>query len=275
MQKLIASSKVALGAAVLGLAAHAVAEPVFSVNTGLFQGANGQTFDSDFISGTGSTLLTITSPTTISGQGYIRFANWRVPGTPDFDAYGMGANSNSNSGYMLWAEYSYTTTLMSGAIGAPGSDYVISSMTLSVWGEAANGTANNSTFVQASVANASSGTVTHSADVVKLGETTALINGVASLNAGGGSSFTPTLGFALTAAGEGFFYDPNPFYQIAFGSFTNVATGVVTNGGNLIAINSANGGVTFDGTVPEPASLALVGMAVLGAGFAARRRKAA
>lgn len=275
MQKLIASSKLALGAVAFGLAATAVAEPVFSVNTGLFQAA-GQTFDSDFISGTGSTLLTITSPTTIDGRGYIRFNNWRIPGTTNTDTFGMTSNSGNNSdSYLLWAEYSYTTTLTSGSIGAAGSDYVITSMTLTLWGERANGAANNSVYNAANIADASSGTVTHSGDVVQLGQTTSLVNGVAALNNGGGSSFTPTLSFALTPAGSSFFFDPSPFYDIAFGSFTNVATGVVASGGGLISINSANGGVTFAGRVPEPASLALVGIAVLGAGFAARRRKAA
>lgn len=275
MQKLMAASKWAVGALAFGMAAVAVAEPVFSVDTGLFQ-TNAQKFDSDFISGTGSSLLTITSPTTINGQGYIRFNNWRIPGTTDTDTFGLTSNSSNNSdSYLLWAEYSYTTSLVSGSIGAPGSDYKITSMSLTLWGEKANGAANNSVFTQANVSNAGSGTVAHSADTKKLGQTVALVNGVAALNGNGGSSFTPTLSFALTADGRSFFYAPDPFYNIAFGSFTNVASGVIATGSGLISINSANGGVTFAGQLPEPASLALVGVAVLGAGFAARRRKAA
>lgn len=281
MEKLIASSKLALGAVVLGLAAGASAEPTFSVNTGLFAGSGPvNDFQSDFISGVGSTLLTITSPTTISGAGYIRFNNWQIPGGTDTDQYGITGNSSNNTAgnYLLWAEYSYTTTLVGGAIGQAGSDYVLTSMTLQLWGEAANGTANNAVFNQANANTGTGGTVTHRSgaadDAVLLGETTSLITGVAQLNAAGGSSFTPTLLFALTDEGKQFFYAPDPFYNIAFGSFTNVATGVHANG-NYIAINSANGGVTFDRALPEPASVALIGIAMLGAGVAARRRKAA
>lgn len=275
MEKLIASSKFALGAALLGLVASASAEPVFGVDANIF-GYNA-TFQSDKISGTASTLLTPDAGTnTIAGKGYISFGLFQIPGTSSsYSALdtGLTGNPSGNAGYLLWTEYSYTTKLVSGALGQAGSTYNIISMTLTFWGEAANGAANNSVFTQANVGNAGSGTVAHSGDTKQLGYSTFLAPGFenATINGAGGTSFSPTLGFELTADGKNFFVSPNPFYEIAFGSFTNVVTGV-SRGNGLIAVNSADGGVTFN-RVPEPASIALIGVAVLGAGVASRRRK--
>jgi hypothetical protein len=278
MQNVIGSSKLAFGAALFGVAFAANASAVFSVNTSVFQGANNKVFDSDKISGTGSTLLTLNNGgSTIDGQGFITFTTFQSPGVGTALSYNktnLTGDPTDTSGYLLWAEYSYTTKLVSGNYGQAGSTYDIVSMTLSFWGEAADGS--NSTFTRANVANGASGTVQRSADAVELGYSTMLLagQGGASFNNQFGSSFNPTLAFELTAAGKSFFFDPNPFYNIAFGSFTNVSTGVAADNGR-ISINEADGGVTFAGRVPEPASLALVGIAVLGAGFAARRRKAA
>jgi hypothetical protein len=92
---------------------------------------------------------------------------------------------------------------------------------------------------------------------------------------GGGincGSFGTTTTFALTALGQNYFTGPNPFYNLSFQSgqinlLTPTLSGVAqTTNGSL--------DVVF-GRVPEPASLALMGIGLMGLAASVRRRKQA
>lgn len=87
--------------------------------------------------------------------------------------------------------------------------------------------------------------------------------GTGGINCG---SFGQTTTFALVGSGSSFFTDPNPFYNLSFqsGQLNNFPlTGIVNINGSMDAVF---------GNVPEPTSIALLGLALFGLGFTQRRK---
>lgn len=90
---------------------------------------------------------------------------------------------------------------------------------------------------------------------------------------GGCTSFAPGALIATAATGPSNFVNL-PFTPITAGQYLIRVTGIVTqSGGGGNPDNGYSGQVTTQ-NVPEPGSLALAGLALVGAAFAARRRKA-
>lgn len=71
----------------------------------------------------------------------------------------------------------------------------------------------------------------------------------------------------------GFFVSPNPFFNISLNSITSAsATNSSGSPTNEVLINGQQGNVTFATVVPEPASMAIFGTALIGLGWARRRK---
>ena len=74
--------------------------------------------------------------------------------------------------------------------------------------------------------------------------------------------------------GINFFVNPVPFYPLAFNAFNNTGNSLSGRIGDNLAVLQSVGAVSFGGAaVPEPSSIALVGIATLALSLSGRRRR--
>ncbi|MBX3629783.1 MAG: flocculation-associated PEP-CTERM protein PepA [Nitrosomonas sp.] len=261
----------AVAALLCGLGSQVQAVPLpFTVNpanAGYNAPLNINPFEATFIQGTASTLVDL-NYLGVAGQshgvGYINFSGFDhiTNGPIGAASSGLGVN------YDLFMTYEYTLQYVPGTgsgYATLGSENTLTSLMFKLWIDGQGATTLTPASATAGNASGVAAIVNFSGTEQLLGQSTELYAGVANINLLGGTGFNSTIGFELVSpTGPLYFTAPSPFYNVSFENFNNTSQGVVfTTDGNSLVLNSANGGIDFN-RIPEPGTLALLAIGLLG-----------
>jgi len=245
----------ALGLGVASLPASAVVLQDFTVDESSVEG-NGGTFEADKINGAYSEVVTFGAGT-FNTVAYGTFSSYLSnDGTVDV------APIELNSTYGMYALFDGAGTFA--PISATATEFTFTSANFNLYIDPNLDTTR-------ALPGSAPGAVTLGldGDDYLIGSATVISSGTGILVAGVGGFFDLVFeDFTLTVDGENYFTSPDPFYirVNVDGDFDSFA---------LEGNQNINGDFSAVFQVPEPGSIALLGMGLLGMGMALRRRKAA
>lgn len=234
--------------------------PTFTFNPGAV-GLTGSSVTADNILLSDFSSVAATGATTFSETGFLSITGFQLGGA-NLTAGGL------NSTYSLYIQFSGTGHLTTGT-NATDARTSLTAGVFDTLNYSLIGSTGGATF------GFSGTTPTVSAVGTQVLATGSLINGnVVTSPANGNTAFVPSASATVSfnvAAGKQAFFQPNPFYNMAFTAFTNDVSTVTPVAGGFI-VNNGGGNLNFAAPIPEPETYALM-LAGLGliAGIARRR----
>ena len=191
-------------------------------------------------------------------------------GSTPLSAFQTGLGSN----YQLYALFQTNGTISSDSSGVHLNITPNSGLGLQLWLDPLKTSSNPTFFTPNSISNPASGSVYYTPNVGTAADDILIATGAAVQGQGNftgnsannlSGSFGQQTTIALTAAGSAFFTDPVPFFKIS------VQDGQINNFSSAVGRQTLNGSLDIVFPVPEPSSLALVGLGLLCIGGLRRR----
>ena len=259
MSKHLLTAAAFAAATLMATSAHAVFEP-FTVVESVVPGAvGGPTFQAGKLNGGFTEALTITGPGTFAASAFANFGQY-------FDPMGVlvgGSYLGSAFApqYLLYAVFSATGTFAGNSFtGLTGKfDLYV------------DPSSNTTRDLLAPFVGTANPVLLNSGDDLLVGSTVTLTSGVGELDPTPPNAFNFIFdAFTLTAFGKTYFTSPDPFYMRVRSNGDTDGALVPPVGTTLLA----TGDVSAEYMIPEPATLALVGLSLVGMGLARRRKTA-